>query len=138
MTSSAVAQSQAMSKVRVGVDLVQISRIEQALADFGDRYIERVFTDDEAAYARSVEGGLAGRLATRFAAKEAAKKALDLDGVGWRDIEVRKTDSGAVELQLHGRAREAAVAAGARDLALSMSRDGDYATATLIVMCEKP
>ena len=138
MTPAAVAQWSGMQKLRVGVDLVQISRVEQALATFGDRFLRRVFTDDEAAYAQSVAGGVAGRLATRFAAKEAAKKALDLDGVGWRDIEVRKTASGACELQLHGRAREAANAAGARDLALSMSRDGDYATATLIVMCEKP
>ena len=126
------------TKVRVGVDLVQISRIEQSLAEFGEQFVRRVFTDGEAAYARSVEGGLAGRLATRFAAKEAAKKALELDGVGWRDIEVMKTPSGAVQLQLHGRAREAAQAVGARDLALSLSRDGDYATATLIVMCENP
>lgn len=138
MTEATVAEWTGMPKVRVGVDLVQISRVEQALATFGDRFLRRVFTDGEAAYAQSVAGGVAGRLATRFAAKEAAKKALDLDGIGWRDIEVLKTTSGACELQLHGRAREAADAAGARDLALSMSRDGDYATATLIVMCEKP
>jgi holo-[acyl-carrier protein] synthase len=135
MTARAMAQYRGMPKLRVGVDLVQISRVEQALNDFGDRYLRRVFTDDEAAYATSVEGGTAARLATRFAAKEAAKKALALDGIGWRDIEVRRTESGAPELHLHGKAREAAEAAGVRELALSLSRDGDYATATLIVMC---
>jgi holo-[acyl-carrier protein] synthase len=124
--------------VRVGTDLVQISRIEESLRSFGDRFVERVFTDDEASYACSVKNGVAARLATRFAAKEAAKKALGLDGVGWRDIEVRREPSGAPRLVLHGAARAAAEAAGARELALSLSRDGDYATATLIVMCEKP
>jgi len=135
MTAAAVAEYRGMPKLRVGVDLVQISRVEQALAEFGDRSLRRVFTDDEAAYAPSFDGGMAARLATRFAAKEAAKKALALDGVGWRDIEVRRSESGAPELHLHGKAREAADAAGARELALSLSRDGDYATATLIVMC---
>jgi holo-[acyl-carrier protein] synthase len=124
------------SAIRVGTDLVQISRIEDSLRSFGDRFVERLFTEDEAAYARSVDGGLAARLATRFAAKEAARKALDLDGISWRDIEVTKAASGAVQLVLHGPARAAAEARGARELALSLSRDGDYATATLIVMCD--
>ncbi len=110
------------ARVRVGTDLVQISRIEESLAAFGEQFVRRVFTDDEAAYARSVEGGLAGRLATRFAAKEAAKKALDLDGVGWRDIEVRKTPSGAVQLQLHGRARCCRGSRRARPRAVAVPR----------------
>ena len=132
-----MAQSLGMSRVRVGIDLVQISRIAKALEAFGERFIRRVFTDDEAAYARSGQppyGALltAPRLATRFAAKEAVKKALGLDGVGWRDLEVTRRDSGACDLVLHGAARAAADALGARDHALSMSRDGDYATAIVI------
>jgi holo-[acyl-carrier protein] synthase len=122
--------------MHVGTDLVQISRIEESLRSFGDKFVQRIFTDGEAAYARAVDGGLAARLATRFAAKEAARKALDLDGIGWRDIEVTKAPSGAPQLELHGAARAAADAKGARSLTLSLSRDGDYATATLIVMCE--
>ncbi len=113
--------------MRVGTDLVQISRIAESLDRFGARFVRRVFTADEAAYATTP-----GRLATRFAAKEAAKKALALDGVGWRDLEVRRADNGDCELVLHGAARAAADARGVRELALSMSRGGDYATATVI------
>ena len=72
------------------------------------------------------------RLASRFAAKEAAMKALGLAGrgVGWRQIEVTASDAGAPELTLHGDAK--ALAAGAGDLALSLSHEGDFATAVVV------
>ena len=116
---------------RVGVDLVQVSRIAASVETFGDRFVSRVFTPAEAAYATTPE-----RLAARFAAKEAVKKALELDGIGWRDIEVARRDNGACDVVLHGAARQAAEALGAT-LALSMSHDGDYATATVVASCEK-
>ena len=118
-----------MTRVTVGIDLVQISRIAQSLATFGERFLRRVFTDGEVAYACAAPARTAERLAARFAAKEAAKKALALDGVGWRDLEVTRADSGACTLVLHGTAR---AAAGDRALALSMSHEGDHATAVVI------
>ncbi|HSN30843.1 MAG TPA: holo-ACP synthase [Kofleriaceae bacterium] len=117
--------------LRVGVDLVQVSRIAASVATFGERFVERVFTPAEAAYATTPE-----RLAARFAAKEAVKKALQLDGVGWREIEVARRANGACDVVLHGAARAAAEALGAT-LALSMSHDGDYATATVVASCER-
>ena len=117
---------------RVGVDLVQVSRIAASVATFGERFVERVFTPAEAAYATTPE-----RLAARFAAKEAVKKALELDGVAWRDIEVARRASGACDVVLHGAARAAADAMGARELALSMSHEGDYATAMVVASCER-
>ena len=127
-----MAQSSAMSRLRIGIDLVAISRIAGSIESFGDRFLRKIFTDGEVAYARSTAAP-AERLAARFAAKEAAKKALELDGVGWRDLEVVRADSGACELVLHGAARDAA---GPCQLALSMSHEGDYATA--VVICEVP
>jgi holo-[acyl-carrier protein] synthase len=115
--------------VRVGVDLVRVSRVAESIASFGERFVRRIFTDDEIAYARSAPGLVAERLAARFAAKEAAKKALGLvAGVGWRDIEVRRAPGGAVELALHG----PAAAAGPQGLALSLSHEGDYAIAVVL------
>jgi holo-[acyl-carrier protein] synthase len=114
-----------MSRLSVGIDLVQVSRIAGSVAAFGEKFLARVFTDGELAYARRD----CEKLAARFAAKEAAKKALRLDGVGWRDLEVVRDDSGACELVLHGAAREAA---NGRMLALSMSHEGDHATAVVI------
>lgn len=112
--------------MKVGIDLVQISRIAESVAAFGDRFVARVFTDGERAYAYA--GGperAAEKLAARFAAKEAAKKALGLDGVGWRAIEVVRGADGAPALALHG-----VTIVG--QLAVSFSHEGDYATAVVI------
>ncbi|HEX3476946.1 MAG TPA: holo-ACP synthase [Kofleriaceae bacterium] len=115
--------------MKVGIDLVDVSRIAASIDAFGDRFLRRVFTEGEIAYARSAPALTAERLAARFAAKEAAKKALELEGVGWRDLEVARSPSGAPHLVLHGAAR---AAAGTKSFALSMSHEGDHATAVVI------
>src|SRR2546428_13564411 len=69
-----------------GVDIIEIQRIERALAKFGPRFLGRVYTQLEAAFCR----GRTSELAARFAAKEAVMKALGTGarGVAWREIEV--------------------------------------------------
>ncbi|MDB4957474.1 MAG: acpS [Myxococcales bacterium] len=131
-----VAQWRGMARLRVGIDLVQVSRIAESIATFGERFLRRVFTEREVAYASSSPDVTAERLAARFAAKEAAKKALGLDGVGWNEIEVVRMPSGACELLLHGRARAAAEPFGAADVAVSMSHEGDHATAVVIALAQ--
>lgn len=123
--------------LRVGVDLVQTSRVAESIATFGDRFLRRVFTEEEVTYAYAADEALAqARLAARFAAKEATIKALDLaeTGVGWREIEVTRGPSGAPGIMLHGSARAAAEAGGraAPLLTVSLSHEGDYATAVVI------
>lgn len=122
------------SSLRVGIDLVQVSRIEESLARFGDRFLQRVFTSDEIAYATSATPHTASRLAARFAAKEATIKALGLveHASPWRDIEVRRAASGACAIELHGTVRDAAHRLGAGAFSLSVSHEGDYATAVVI------
>ena len=120
----------------VGIDLVRVSRVEESLAQFGERFLKRVFTDGEIAYANAAPAQAAERLAARFAAKEAAVKALGLveRGVGWREIEVTRAPSGSCQLSLHGAARDAAAEAGVVELAVSLSHEGDYATAVVFAM----
>lgn len=119
---------------RVGVDLVRISRIVESLELFGDRFLRRVFTEGEIAYASAAPAQAAERLATRFAAKEATIKALGLvdRGIAWRDIEVRRGPTGACAMALSGSAGEAAAALGAGELAVSLSHEGDYAAAVVV------
>lgn len=126
MTAPGIAQ--------VGIDLVQISRIAESLDRFGERFLRRVFTADEITYATAAPALTAERLAARFAAKEAVMKALRLveHPGAWRDIEVRRSSSGACALALHGSVRAAADRVGATSFALSMSHEGDYATAVVI------
>jgi holo-[acyl-carrier protein] synthase len=122
----------------VGIDLVMVSRVEASLARFGERFLRRIFTDTEIAYATSSPAQTAERLAARFAAKEAAIKALDLAdrnvGIGWRQIEVERGESGKCRLILHGAARAAADDAGVSELSLSLSHEGDYSAAVVLAL----
>ena len=88
----------------LGSDLVDISRIEQAIERFGERFLDRIFTEVERAkcdrQARPATG-----YARRFAAKEAGVKALGIgfrDGVVWRDLGVVNLPSGKPTLELSG------------------------------------
>jgi len=129
----------AAAGLSVGIDLVRVSRVAESLERFGERYLRRVFTDAEIAYATSAPGEAATRLAARFAAKEAAFKALRLaDSMAWRDIEVRRTPTGACDLVFHGAVGRAALASGVEEAAVSLSHEGDYATAVVVTRMGAP
>ncbi|MEP7381841.1 MAG: holo-ACP synthase [Gemmatimonadota bacterium] len=121
-------------ELHVGIDLVQVERVSESVALHGERFLRRIFTNDEVAYAMSSPPQTLHRLAARFAAKEAVRKLLQVDehGVGWRDVEVRRLPSGACEVVLHGHAAILARARLLGRMALSMSHDGDYATAVVV------
>jgi holo-[acyl-carrier protein] synthase len=94
--------------IGIGSDLCNIERIEKSLERFGDRFLERVFTDVEKAKARSRPHTIAGTLAKRFAAKEAFSKAVGTGfkrGVFMKDIGVVNAPSGAPTLHVTGGAR---------------------------------
>jgi holo-[acyl-carrier protein] synthase len=110
----------------VGIDLIEIERVERALAR-RPRLAERLFRPDELAYAAARRRP--GRhLAARFAAKEAAIKALG-GGCAPRDIEVRAGEPPT--LLLHGRAREAAAGRGVQ-LAVSLTHSRESAAAVVL------
>ncbi len=114
----------------VGIDLVEIERIEQTASRFGDRFLERVFTPGERAYC----DGRATALAARWAAKEAAAKALGtgIGDVGWREVEVVTEAGGRPVLRLYGRAAEIAAAQGLAELAVSLSHTRTHAVACVV------
>jgi holo-[acyl-carrier protein] synthase len=107
-----------MNVLGIGIDATDIPRIEAALARYGDRFVQRVFTDDEIAYC-SRRRNPAPHYAGRFAAKEAAMKALGTGhsaGVLWRDVEVVRR-GGPPQLRFHGAAaRRFAAMNGGRSL----------------------
>ncbi len=92
----------------IGVDLVDMRRIQNLLDRFGDRFIQKIFTKEERAYAIQSAHPLRA-YANRFAAKEAAVKALGTgmkEGIGWQDIETSRASSGAPLLYFHRKAYE--------------------------------
>lgn len=114
----------------VGVDIIEIERVEKALARHGDRFLRRVYTDLEVAFCR----GRVSELAARFAAKEAVMKALGTGarGVAWREIEVLPNHRGKPLVYLHGRARQRAAHIGLEGLDVSMSHSRQYAVAFVV------
>jgi holo-[acyl-carrier protein] synthase len=111
--------------LRVGTDLVRVSRIAESLATFGERFLRRIFTEQEIAYATRSPSQTAERLAARFAAKEATMKALGRQAA-WRQIEVVRAEDGRCSLALHGDLTHDG------ELAVSLSHEGDLATAVVV------
>ncbi len=125
--------------LRVGIDIAQISAIGASLEAFGERFLGRIFSPAEAAYAAQSPALAPQRLAARFAAKEATMKAFGWSeaGVGWREIEVTRGADGACSLALHGNAASLAAAGGWTEICVSLSHDGDYATAMVAALAPK-
>lgn len=118
----------------MGLDVAEISRIQNSLARFGARFTTRVLTAGETA--AMPQANPASYVAARFAAKEACAKALGTgfaNGVSMQNIEVRSLPSGAPTLLLSGRAQELADAMGATRLHLSLTHGRDVAAAVVIL-----
>lgn len=124
-----------MNIIGAGIDATDIPRIERALARYGDRFVQRVFTDGEIAYCRRRRNP-APHFAGRFAAKEAAMKALGTGhsrGVLWRDIEVVRR-GGPPQLQLHGGAAARFRALGAHTTLVTITHSETLAIAQVLVL----
>jgi holo-[acyl-carrier protein] synthase len=117
-----------------GVDLCEVARIKDAIVRYGRRFVERIYTDREIAYAQS-KANLYERYAARFAAKEAGMKALGTGwhGVRWRDFEVINLPSGRPTLQFHGKAAEYANRLGVQNISLSLTHTSVQAMAIVIL-----
>jgi len=116
--------------VRNGVDMLEISRLTDAVNRHGERFLARIYTPAE----RDVCAGNYASLAARFAAKEAVAKALGtgLGRVAWTDIEVLRDASGAPVLNLTGNARARSDELGLRHWSLSLSHTREYAIAMVV------
>jgi len=119
----------------IGVDVVQISRIDSLLKRWGDRFLRRIFTKREIQYCL-LRKDPSPHLAVRFAAKEAFLKALGVGyskGVRWKEIEVMRNSSGRPEIQLHNHTRTLCRRHGITRTHLSMSHDGAYGFVQVIL-----
>jgi len=114
-------------KQYLGVDIIEISRIEKAAARWGDAFLDRIFTPAEKAKYRNRPESLAAR----FAAKEATVKALGCNEIIYRDIEIISDPGQRPEIKLYGRANAIAHEMGIDNLAVSLSHSRDYAVAVV-------
>lgn len=121
--------------ISTGIDIIEISRIEESFTRQGVRFRNRIFTANEIAYCEGIAAKFSS-YAARFAAKEAAMKALGTgwaEGVSWREIEVERSEKGAPSLVLTGRALERMSELGARRAHLSLSHSGNLAIAQVVL-----
>jgi holo-[acyl-carrier protein] synthase len=124
--------------VSVGVDMIEVARIQRALEDraIGKRFRDRVYTESEIAYCETKKGrGKYQSYAGRFAAKEAAMKALGRgwgSKVSWLNIEVVRGARGKPEIALHRHTSAFAEKLGIRRLLVSITHTNDHALAYVL------
>ena len=127
-----------MEIIAHGIDLVDCPRIEKMVQDHGERFINRVFTAAEQAYAEANKDRIE-KLAGRFAAKEAI---LKLMGTGWRgkiawtDIEVINNKAGQPEVNLCGEVKKIAERLGIKNISVSITHTANFAIASAVALAE--
>lgn len=128
-----------MEIVAHGIDLVDCPRIEAMIKRHGERFVQRVFTAAERAYAEGNKNEIE-KLAGRFAAKEAV---LKLMGTGWRgkiawtDIEIRNSSTGQPEVGLGGEVKKIADKLGIKHISVSITHTANFAIASAVALAEK-
>ena len=114
----------------IGLDIVEIVRIESAIKRSGERFLSRIYTETEL---RTCRDRLSS-LASRFAAKEAVMKVLGEGGTGiaWREIEILTGDDGRPRVRLYGQALHKATKLNLKEVSVSLSDSREYAVAVAI------
>jgi holo-[acyl-carrier protein] synthase len=123
-----------------GIDLVDCSRIANLLERHPERFVRRVYTSAEQAYAGKGKNK-AERFSGRFAAKEAIMKLIGTgwrDTISWTDIEVVNDPLGKPMVKLSGRVQEIAEALGIRHISLSITHAAGLAIASAVALTESP
>jgi holo-[acyl-carrier protein] synthase len=118
----------------MGIDTIELDRIARVFDEYKDRFLDRVFSPEEKAYAIKFADPIP-RLAARFAAKEACMKALGTGwnlGVRWKDIVVVNDAMGKPVLTLHGEAKKFLQNLSADHIHLSLTHSKTHATAIVI------
>jgi holo-[acyl-carrier protein] synthase len=127
-----------MEIVAHGIDLVDCPRIEEMIKRHGERFVNRVFTANEQAYAEANKNSIE-KLAGRFAAKEAI---LKLIGTGWRgkiawtDIEVINNPTGQPEITLSGEVEKLADKLGIKHISVSITHTANFAIASAVALAQ--
>jgi holo-[acyl-carrier protein] synthase len=126
-----------MTVLGIGIDLVDIARIEKMMKSKGQRVIQKLLTQREQAYVATLHAP-ARAIAARIAAKEAAYKAFqslpDARSVGWQDLEVLRHADGRPVLRLHNLAEQLAQTYGPLEIHLSLTHSDMTAGAVALLM----
>lgn len=119
-----------MSRIPIGVDIIEIQRIEQAVLKWKNSFLNRIYTEAELEDCHNETSSLVAR----FAAKEGVMKALGTGnkGIGWKEIEILSNADGMPRIQLHGQAYERSEELGVTEFSVTLSHSEEYAIAFVI------
>ena len=124
----------------IGIDIIEVGRIEASYKKFGDKFLQRILHPDEISYCLSHRAP-GPFLAARFAAKEAISKAFGTGigaQLGWQDMEIGRKESGEPFVILHEKGEALMQARGGKKLLVSLSHTQQHASAVAILEgCEK-
>lgn len=126
-----------MNVFGIGIDVVEVGRIASSISEFGERFLTRIFTDEERAYCLA-KAKPELHFAARFAAKEAVAKALGTGigkDVGWLDVEIQRAESGEPSLKLSGNAQTFCEKHGIVEVKISLTHAREYAAANAVALC---
>ncbi|HTK08375.1 MAG TPA: holo-ACP synthase [Ktedonobacteraceae bacterium] len=118
--------------VAVGIDIIEVERVQRVYTHHGERFLQRVYTETEIRQCR----GKIARLAGRFAAKEAISKALGtgLHGVAWHEMEIVQLRSGRPSVRLHGNAKLRAEQLGISAFDISIADLAQFSIAVAVAV----
>ena len=122
--------------ISCGNDIIRISRVKDSIEQVGETFLKRVYTDEEINYCESRRMCKYQSYAARFAAKEAVYKAIAPETsheVEWKNIEVKRQENGKPYIELYGKLKEIAEEKKIDSIDLSLSHDGDYAMASVVM-----
>lgn len=122
-------------QIKTGVDIIEVARIKEAINKSNDRFIYKVYTDNEISYCKSKKKLIYEHFAARFAAKEACIKALsdllvDKFELDWKDIEIINNENGKPKLIIHKNINCIS------SIDVSMSHINEYAIANVVILVE--
>lgn len=123
--------------IKCGIDIIEISRVKNSIENFGEAFINKIYTDDEVAYCESKGKQKYQHYAARFAAKEAAFKAIseileDKYDLTWKDYEVKIDKNGKPKLKIHKLEKDKI-----ESIDISLSHCKEYAVANVVVLLSK-
>ncbi|HWI59726.1 MAG TPA: holo-ACP synthase [Bacillota bacterium] len=119
----------------VGIDIIEVARIQASYERFGSRFLDRILHPNEIRYCLSHKAP-GPFMAVRFAAKEAISKAFGTGigaQLGWHDMEVGRKESGEPFVTLHGGGQQLLQERGGRVVLISLSHTQHYATAVAVL-----
>ncbi|NMA65002.1 MAG: holo-ACP synthase [Clostridiaceae bacterium] len=126
--------------IRCGMDIVELDRIAKALSRHGDKFKNKIFTEQERTYCESKGKASLQSYAARFCAKEAVSKALGTGisgGVSFLDIEILNKQNGKPLVFLYNEAKKIFEKIGGQTIDISLTHSRDYAAAQAVILTKR-